>query len=311
MTKPLTPDSFVKDAGGGPGDNQWYGYILALHDHLVNNGNSTKWNVDQFSDNASDTAGLTVVPDAAGESFQVNFRNDTANNDMYMAVDPNSSITDPNDPVGTGSSEVSPENSRVGITDPASRNFHNEILIFEWVDAIGFVSKSDTNRYTPNWAFGGKIYEPTFANQPNIDFDGLGWHGGQPRSIDNGLGEDTNFNRASQLRTVDGWVTGGTFLSEGSTFPPYNSNNPRDGLGGEPTAELPSTYLVQDDNNNGAVFGTMKYMHAQHDTGGGLRSIEIVDPGKGPKGWMYMSHDGNSYSLSVPWDPTVNPTPTN
>lgn len=297
MTFPLKPDSYVINAGGDPGSNDWYDYVHAFYQHIIDN--STKWSVDNHTDNGTDI-GITLSPDASLLNFQVNYRNDPANLELLMSVDPNSEITDPLAP--TNSSSAAPEDPLAGTADPASQGFHPHILVVEFLDAIGFMTVGGDNTHVAEWHFGGDIYETYFAsepqNQPNRGFPGLAWYGGIPRALNGGWGRDSEGggNAANKARLGGQWVSfqSGN-MDANDTYSQFTEQ------------QVPSAFDLEVNNDGGSRFGFAKYAFEIPDleASEGWKIIDMPQQ----TGLLVINHtpsDGGR-TLTVPWDVSVNP----
>lgn len=294
MPQSLTPDSYVISAGGGAGDNNWYNYVTTFISHLSNT--SSKWNVVNSSDTGSE-AGVTIEPSAGGENFYVNFRNEGTNDELLMSVDPDQNITDPLNP--TLSSTASPEDPKAGRPDPASRNYHPNLLVTEWIDAVGFMTVNSTNEWVREWHYGGRVYEPHFATGPTYGMTGLGWYGCVPVDLENVWGRDNNGNNSNKARIGGVWEGVSAVemdIGLSHTFNQWNDQNL--------IAETPAAYEWAEDNNQAATIGFPKYAYNMH-YGRGENGWEIVD--YGTDGLLFVCYDGTARQLVVPWDPTVNP----
>lgn len=287
MTLANTPDSFLVDAG----DNTWRAYLIALNDHVVNNPNSVKWNQVQNADSgAGSDYGVTLTPNDPDEDFHVNYRFEASSDHLFMTVDPNASITDPLSPDLSGAAAPeSPFAGRSGVTG----GYSTEILVQEWVDTIGFMTKDTSHKYIPSWHIGGRVYEPMFSNDPPRELDGLGWYGCIPRNLHFNWGDDGSSSPSSQFRIPGGWASGKS--REMTINSGYTARN----------TQLPSPYMLDENNNPFRSIGVVKYAFNYH-TGIGGSGIKRVISGIG-EGWLNVSWDGGVYNLIVPWDSAVSP----
>lgn len=283
MIFPNTPTSYVVEAAS----NSWYSYVAALHDHVANT--SSQWNVVQYDDDGANY-GVTLTPTDASESFHVNYRNDASAGDLKMTVDPNGSITSPNAPDTSG--DVAPEDPKAGTPNGPS-NSHRQILVLEWPNAIAMITKNHDQKHLREWAVGGRVYEPIFANDPDRNLDGLGWYGCIPRNLNNNWSETENNNASGYFRTPDGWKHGqARSASINTTYTAWNTR-------------LPSTFMLDELGNSHRTIGVPKFAFIYDIQLGsqGLRKLRATPD----DGWLVFSHDGGDHSLMLPWDPSLNP----
>ena len=291
MPENITPISTRKSTSGAT----WRPYIVALHDYVANT--SSQWNVIHLTDNgAGNDFGFTLEPDDAAENFYVNWQFDASNLVPRIHIDPQQTITDPLDPVGTGSSETSPGGHPAGRSDPGSNeSWHNEILIQDWDDALGFLVKHSSNAYIRHGLIGGRIYQPTFAGTDVYELDGLGWRGGDPNNVDTTWWRDisTSIGSTSRMRVPGGWAKVQTRVyDENRSFNPWGTH-------------IPAAILFDVENTQGLTVGVAKYAYGWESTSGnnGLRRVQSASG----DGLLHVSYDGSQKSLVTPWDPTVSP----
>lgn len=272
----------------------WAEYIKTLEQHFTNT--SSLWDVDNFVEDGSGNVGMTIrpvnVPTTFSSRYQINVRYDAGDGALWCAIDPDAEITDPNDPVNSGSREVSPESVQAG---PSSPSFSISFLLGEFEDAIEVIWKDTNEQYTPNWLIAGAIHIPHFANDFEHNIDGLGWVGYQPAAGTGKYGEDGNGNSMSEARLPGGWDTQSIKLyDETYSVNPWSSTKipAPHSIGSNPTGGSPRRAL-----------GTTKYTYAWH-TQRGDNGLTILES-DGGDGFLFMSRDGNAYNLIVPWDPTV------
>lgn len=291
MTQSLEPYSIVRPIGTGT----WPAILDTLRRHVIYDPFSN-WNVQLWDDSGADT-GLTVQNSTIGTP-QFNFRYEDSTGYMYIAIDPQGSISDPQDPIGTGSSEVSPESNRAGDPNPS---FVPNALIFDWPEALGMMFMNTSERYFDAWAFTGRVYEPHFANDPSRGTDGLGWYGGKPDINQGGIGEDSDLNISSEARTPDGW---GPMKTRS-----YDNNTT---AGSFQQVDHPQGISLEADNGNGfrRPIGTAKYIQVATYRAGGLRGIATQESTGGGTGFVFTSHssDNNPVSTLIPWDTSTDPT---
>ena len=282
-----TPDSFVVTANS----NTWREFLIALEDHVVNNTNSTKWDLQNRDDDGTNY-GITLKPVDADENFYVNYRYDDSSGELLMTVDPEENISNPLSPNLSGA--AAPESPRAGRPGAPS-GYSSEILVMEWTDTIGFLTKDSTKKYLPSWHIGGRVYEPIFSNDPPRGLDGLGWYGGRPEDLQYRWGSDGNSNSASQFRVPGGWA--------------QVQSREMDQDGGHTlswSSFIPSSYMITDVNDVNRSIGIAKYAFNSPNEHGreGIRRLG----GGANDGWISMSYDGDGHNLLIPWDHSVSPS---
>lgn len=292
MGQPFNPDSFVVDAGG----NRWYDYVVALHDHVLNNSNSTRWDVVNFTDNGDgNDVGVTLAPSDTEENFYVNFRYNSAGNDLRATVDPEELISDPINPDTSG--EAAPETRTAGRPGPENRGYHNEILVAEWPDCISMMTKNGANQHITEVPTAGRVYIPVFYNDPVWEVDGLGWYGGVPKDLEGEFTSDENDDASSMFRVPDEWVGAQTRRIDASsgTSSVGNWEYP-----------FPLPMMVGEWNNEDRIIGSLKYMYRWYRAGGQDQFERIVsDDGEG---LLFANWDNSgNQNLAIPWDPYVRP----
>jgi len=288
MAVSTTPDSYKPTASA----STYSDFLAALRDHIANY--STKWSVKHDGVDGSGDEGLTLSPDDQNETFDFNARYDSTDDQPYIAVDPKGDISDPNNPTGTGSAEVSNEPNPVGNSGPT---WHTNFLVAEWKDAIAILFKDSSNDHIPVFWAGGKFYEPAFANDPARKLDGLTVLGGR---LDNGS-RKYGFTRhsssnTSEIRTPDGFQGAGS-VRGGDEEPDgwANSDSP-----------YPIPIELSEYIDDISPVGMARYIYKYHTSGGG-RGLRILDSGDGD-GFLFLSSDGSARPWLIGWDPSVSPT---
>ena len=293
MAQTLTPTSTKLTASA----STWSDYIDALDTHF---GGSSIWNVDLSNSDGSNNRGIAIVPDTTPQGFstnyQLNIRYDASSGYLYAAIDPNGNITDPLDPTGTGSSEVSSESRRAG---PSGPSYNTEFLLAEWDDAIGILWKDTGNAFFENWLLAGNIHDPYFPNDPDHNIDGLGWSGSSPQIDTNVYGDQDSGTSASEAHSPDGWFSLSVKRYDDiTTIHPWNNNN-------HPAPHSLETATQSNSTGNRRALGEARYTYVWNSQSGGS-GFTRLDSGTGD-GFIFLSR-GSDVSSLMPWDPSVSPS---
>lgn len=304
----LNPDSYKRSLGSFT----WRNFLSDLDSWATNT--SAHWSVDQTADSGSGDYGLTLSPDASGESFQANLRyddsGDTGNgpNDddrLYAAIDPGASISNAYDPVSSGSSKVSTERTYAG---PATPGYGTDYLIAEYDDALIVVFKDGAGGVP--WILQiGRLLYPLFANDPNNDVDGLGFMAAPPR-FEPGLPSsrylmqsNNNNNNGSEMRIgTSGWTPATALAECDDTASGWDSFDLFLSHEGESRqTPVPISVREMGSSTPRRGIGIAKYVYVWT-----TKSILARLDGGGGEGLLVVNSGGNN-AMVVPWDPGVTP----
>lgn len=296
LTKALKEyyDSSISDASQAT----YVGNVIhENHSGGANNGGSSTGPLDSpnfdLVANTNSASSFTVEPQSS-ETWHMNFRYDSGNDETFMVIDPQGGITDatavPPTISSTGNPTPSPERRIIDWSNSNLSNDANKYYVVEFDDAAFLLQVQDDEQSLGSGAHFGKIFQPFgddygegfgFSTRSNNDLSLINLNSGEVR--------------AAQFK-ADSWKSG--------TNPFDNDNYFKNGWPGNEISVnflVPLTFNLSTGERH---HGFPKYCFRinRQETPG------IVVSGNGNTDWVFVEgFSGSTEDKVIPWDDSIRP----
>jgi hypothetical protein len=280
--------------------NTMTAYMTAMRTHF--NGVSTKFTLKA---NGHTNDAFTLVPAAAGEDWEMNFRRTTSLLAQVL-IDPLENVTAPGTtgvaPTLTDSSEASPEVQAFNVVGSGAEDV--DFYVIEMDDAIFVLFLDGVGpTHTPRVMHAGRIYVPYFTDGVNGDHyaDGLGILGYIPRFVNaslNGVGYMLSAQAIGRARSSQ-TTWHGTAADPHSSTLAIGRINAIERI--RPLA--PFSFLNVDTSIDSDV-GFTRYICQRRIA---VSPGTLFDAGVGKDAWVAINYTNVTTAFIFPWDRNVSP----